>query len=162
MTRSGAGGKTAARAGPAPGAPSLEEILPYQINRLSFRMNQLLARDLHRRGMTIARWRILSVLATQEAATVNELAAAAMIEQSTLSRALQRLEAERHIRRLEDTSDARVRRVSLTETGRGEFEAVRDITLSHVARILRGLDDTDRHLLQRLVARMRQNIEQPL
>lgn len=162
MTRSGAGRRTAAQAEPAPGAPSLEEILPYQINRLSFRMNQLLARDLHQRGMTIARWRILSVLATQAAATVNELAAAAMIEQSTLSRALQRLEAEGHIRRLEDAQDARVRRVALTESGRREFEAVRDIALAHVARILRGIGEEDRRALHQLIERMRANVEQPL
>lgn len=143
-------------------ASTLEQIVPYQINRLSFRMNQLLNRALQERGMTIAAWRILAVLEVDEAATVNRLAEAAMIEQSTLSRALQRLEAQGYILRTAHLGDGRTRGIALTDAGRHQLDEVRELTMAHVGRILTGFTDEETRLLRSMIARMRRNVEQPL
>ena len=140
----------------------LNALVPYQINRLSFRMNQRLGKALLKHGMTIATWRIMSALDEHDPATVTQLAKAAMIEQSTLSRALQRLEAKGYVSREFDPNQRHVRRISLTSNGREALEEVRELTWQHVDRILRGFTEVEEHQLRSMLERMQWNVEQTL
>jgi MarR family transcriptional regulator, organic hydroperoxide resistance regulator len=137
----------------------LERILPYLANRLTFRMNQLLNRDLRRHGLTIANWRVLAVLDFNEKASVNELATYAMIEQSTLSRLIMRMEADGLVQRERVDGDGRVRSISMTPAGKSKYETVRDITLAHAERATTGLTEAEKREFERIISVMRTNLE---
>ncbi|WP_099867629.1 MarR family winged helix-turn-helix transcriptional regulator [Pararhizobium haloflavum] len=137
----------------------LERILPYLANRLTFRMNQLLNKDLRRHGLTIANWRVLAVLDFNEKASVNELANYAMIEQSTLSRLIMRMEADGLLRRERVDADGRVRSISMTPAGRRKYETVRALTLAHAERATIGLSAEEKAVFERVISVMRANLE---
>lgn len=137
----------------------LERILPYLANRLTFRMNQLLNKDLRKHGLTIANWRVLAVLDFNEKASVNELAAYAMIEQSTLSRLITRMEADGLVQRERVDSDGRIRSISMTAPGRRKYETVRALTLAHAERATTGLSDEDKRIFERIISVMRSNLD---
>lgn len=137
----------------------LERILPYLANRLTFRMNQLLNKDLRKHGLTIANWRVLAVLDFNEKASVNELATYAMIEQSTLSRLITRMEADGLVQRERIDGDGRVRSISMTAEGRKKFETVRALTLAHAERATIGLSDEEKRVFERIISVMRSNLD---
>ncbi|MCR9220133.1 MAG: MarR family transcriptional regulator [Alphaproteobacteria bacterium] len=139
----------------------LESILPYQMNCVTFRMNQLLNRDLRRLGLAISNWRLLAVLDHNETASINELAAYAMLEQPTVSRLIARMEEDGLVRRDRVDADGRVRAISMTEAGRALYEKVRAITLAHAERALSDFTAAEKQALERMIARMRENIERP-
>ena len=137
----------------------LDSILPYQINQLSYRMNRLLDQDLRGHGLSISNWRIMAVLDFNAAITVNDLARYAMIEQSTLSRILKRMEAEGLLVSRRSERDGRVRTIDLTALGRARYDTVRSIALKHVGHIVSDLSQEERALLASIVARMRKSLE---
>lgn len=136
----------------------LENIIPYNINRLTYKMNRLLERDLNAQGLSISAWRVLAVLDGTSTATVNDLAVFAMIEQSTLSRLLRRMEEKSLIVITPSPDDGRVRDIRLTDTGRETYRRLEAITLRHVRRITNGLSPADLKRLLGYVRHMRKNV----
>lgn len=137
----------------------LESIIPYQVNRLSYRMNRLLDQDLRQHDLSISSWRVMAVLDFNEQATVGELARYAMIEQSTLSRMLQRMEANNLIHSRRTEGDGRLRSIHLTPLGREKYDAVREVTLKHVGRIVDGFSREEKATLMDFIGRMQHNVE---
>ena len=135
----------------------LETNIPYQINRLAFRMNRRLERSLRKHDLSISNWRIMSVLNFNSTATVNELSDYAMIEQSTLSRMLQRMEKDGLLSIRAASDDARVREIQLSTVGREKFMAVRDIIFEHIDRILAGVSDDEKAALLSLILKLQHN-----
>ncbi len=140
----------------------LERIIPYLANRLTFRMNQLLKKDLREHGLSIANWRILAVLDSNLNATVNELAAYAMIEQPTLSRLIIKMEEDGLLKRRQAEGDGRFRSISLTAEGRRKYQSVRALALAHTQRAITGLTQSERDDFVRTINKMRENPEIPL
>ena len=139
----------------------LNSIIPYQINLLSYRMNRLLDQELRTHDLSISCWRIMAVLDFNASATVNELARYALIEQSTLSRILRRMEADGLLVIQVPREDGRVRFVSLTEAGRSKYDTVRSVTMKHVSRIVDGFSREERAILMSFISRMQVNVEAP-
>jgi len=108
-------------------AESLGEIglfhfAPYLMNRIMGRYNADVQTSLKQQGLTTVKVRTLGVLTVVPGLTIKELAVYAVTEQSTLSRALESLEAAGFVRRQEREGDRRLREIHLTEAGRQEFE----------------------------------------
>ena len=82
------------------------------MNRIMGRYNAELRDALAEQGLTTPRMRTLAVLSVAGGLTVNELSVYAVVEQSTMSRTLDALEAAGLVRRREDEADSRIRRVS--------------------------------------------------
>ena len=137
----------------------LEDILPYLINRLTFRMNRLLNRDLRAHGLTISHWRVLAVLDSAESVTVNELAAYAMIEQSTLSRLVMRMEADGLVSRERSEPDGRVVTVSMTARGRAIYAKLRTLSIAHARRVTKGFGEAEQAGLKQSIRRMIDNLD---
>ena len=137
----------------------LESILPYLMNCLTFRMNQLLNQDLRKLGLTISNWRLLAVLDYNESASINELVSYAMIEQSTVSRLITRMEEEGLVRRDRIDQDGRVRSISMTDKGREIYTQVQSITMAHAERALLNLSEEEKSALERLISVMRANLD---
>lgn len=136
----------------------LDSIIPYQINQLAHNMNRILDLELRSQGLSISMWRIMAALDFNAAVPVKDLARHAMIEQSTLSRILKKMQAEGLLENKKSEVDGRVHKIMLTEAGRHRYGAVREITMRHVGRIVHGFDAQERADLARYIARMQSNL----
>jgi DNA-binding MarR family transcriptional regulator len=103
------------------GQIGLQQFAPYLMNRIMGRYNATLRDEFRRRGLTIVQVRTMAVLSVIEGVTVNDLSVYTVIEQSTLSRTLDTLEAQGFLRREQGETDSRVRKLYLTDEGRAEF-----------------------------------------
>jgi len=106
------------------GEIGLGHFAPYLMNSIMGRYNQRLQDRLGAEGQSIAKMRTLAVLSVVDGLMTNELAVYAVIEQSTLSRTLDVMEAEALIRRRPGARDSRVRYIHITEKGRQLFRQV--------------------------------------
>lgn len=140
----------------------LERILPYLTNRLAHGLNQLLKEDLRQHGLSISNWRILAVLDARDRATVNELSDFAMVEQSTTSHMIDRMQADGWVIRQNAPGDGRVRSVTLTEAGKRKYEEIRHIPAAHTRRALHGISAEERDAFERLLKQMTANLKRPL
>ncbi|MDF1717964.1 MAG: MarR family transcriptional regulator [Antarcticimicrobium sp.] len=104
------------------GEIGLNNFPPYLMNRIMGRYNASLREDMAHQGMTTPKMRSLAVLSVVDGILIRELAVYAVVEQSTLSRALDGLAADGLIRRETDREDSRATRVFITEQGRAAFE----------------------------------------
>jgi|SRR5438132_10067872 MarR family transcriptional regulator for hemolysin len=89
-------------------------------------------------GTTLPTFMILEQLAGEDGLSQRELAGRVHIEAPTLTRHLDRLDAEGLVRRRPDRADRRVTRVELTEAGRRRHREVAQVVDGLEAR-LRGL-----------------------
>ena len=126
------------------GEMGLANFAPYLMNRIMGRYNASLREEMAAQGLTTAKMRALATLSVIDKPLIRELAVYSVIEQSTLSRALDGLAADGLIRREPDPDDSRATRVALTDTGRAAFEAL----WPHMARahdeMFRGIDAAKR------------------
>lgn len=104
------------------GEIGLQQFAPYLMNRIMGRYNASLRQDLADLGLTTPKMRTLAVLSVIDSLLISQLAVYAVVEQSTLSRALDALEAEGLVSRNPEPTDSRATRVSITELGRATFE----------------------------------------
>lgn len=107
---------------PRLGEIGLSNFAPYLMNRLMGRYNANLRHEMTALGLTTPKMRALAVLSVIDSLPMSKLAVYAVVEQSTLSRALDQLVSEGLVRRASDPCDSRVIRVAITEFGRAAFE----------------------------------------
>jgi len=137
----------------------LEDFLPYQLNRLVGLLNAGYQRKLHRRKMTLNHWRVLAALQAREPLMAGELARLAVVDQTTLSRLLVRMEENGLVRRTTRSDDARFLEVTLTDRGREEFRQIRVIALREFERLFSGLPQDDVAQLSALVGKAIRHLE---
>ena len=104
------------------GEMGLENFAPYLMNRIMGRYNAALSTEMAALGLTTPQMRSLAVLSVIDGILIRELAVYAVVQQSTLSRALDALAKDGLIRRETDTEDSRATRVFLTDAGREAYE----------------------------------------
>ncbi len=149
-----------------PAAPRLGEIgltnyAPYLMNRIMGRYNASLREEMAQLGLSTPKMRALAVLSVIEGPLIRELAIYAVVEQSTLSRALDQLQADGLIRRETDAEDSRATRVFITEAGRASFETLWPHMAAAHDRMFRGIPDTEKRAfvgtLQKMLANIRKH-----
>lgn len=143
---------------PALGEIGLANFAPYLMNRIMGRYNASLRADLAGLGLTTPKMRALAVLSVIDAPLIRELAVYAVVEQSTLSRALDQLGTEGLIQRETDAGDSRAIRVHITEAGRGAFEAMWPQMAASYARMFQGISDDERRAFVATLQKMLGNI----
>src|ERR1700734_1504216 len=116
----------------------IDNFLPYLIARLAYQLNGDLVEKLRCEGINVTRWRILAVLAMGDGITINEIVERAMMQQSSLSRALMNMEKEEYIRRVPRRDDARYVEVFLTDKGRALFNSLNIVVRRRQRRLLKG------------------------
>ena len=104
------------------GEMGLENFAPYLMNRIMGRYNAALQTEMAELGLTTPQMRSLAVLSAIDGILIRELAVYAVVQQSTLSRALDALAQTGLIRRVTDSEDSRATRVFLTDAGRDAYE----------------------------------------
>ena len=126
------------------GEIGLQNFAPYLMNRIMGRYNASLRAEMAGVGLSTPKMRALAVLSVLDGLQIRQLAVYAVVEQSTLSRSLDALEAEGLIRRSPDPADNRASRVHITEAGRAAFEAVWPTMAQNYARMFAGIPVAER------------------
>ena len=143
---------------PRLGEIGLTNYAPYLMNRIMGRYNASLRDEMAGLGLTTPKMRALAVLSVIEGPLIRELAVYSVVEQSTLSRALDQLAGEGLIRREADATDSRATRVYITETGRTTFETLWPRMAEAQARMFRGIPEEERRAFVATLQKMLTNI----
>ena len=109
---------------PQLGEIGLANYPPYLMNRIMGRYNAAIRAEMAKLGLTTPKMRALAVLSVIDGQLIGQLAVHAIVEQSTLSRAVDALAGEGLVRRAGDAADSRAVRVFITEAGRTAFQTL--------------------------------------
>ena len=102
----------------------LDDFAPYLMNRIMGRYNESLRQKMTSLDLTTPKMRALAVLSALDGIFISELAVYAVVEQSTLSRALDQLSADGLVKREIDSIDTRATRIYMTKTGSEAFKSL--------------------------------------
>lgn len=140
------------------GQIGLQQFAPYLMNRIMGRYNATLREAFNREGRTVPQVRTLAVLSVSDGINVGDLSVYTVIEQSTLSRTLDALEAQGLVRRESGDTDSRVRKVFLTDEGRAEFNRAWPAMHDAFEAMFDGIDDAEYSALVVTLQKMLRNI----
>ncbi|MFA9231317.1 MAG: hypothetical protein RIR95_873 [Pseudomonadota bacterium] len=140
------------------GEVGLANFAPYLMNRIMGRYNASLREEMADLGLTTPKMRALAVLSVVEGPLIRELSVLTVVEQSTLSRALEQLTNDGLVRREADATDSRAVRVFITDAGRAAFETLWPHMAEAQARMFRGIPDEERRAFVGTLQRMLVNI----
>lgn len=143
-----------------PGTPDfrLERYPFYLLNRTVGRYNTLIEARLRAIGLDVPYWRVLMILGETMPLGVNRIAAAAVINLSTMMRIVQRMERDGLVRSAPSSGDARVTEVALTAAGEAKLAAARAITAPIYATVIDGFSERDFDRLTILLNRLYGNL----
>ena len=143
------------------GEIGLNNFAPYLMNRIMGRYNASLREDMAHQGMSTPKMRALAVLAVVDGILIRELAVYAVVEQSTLSRALDGLAGDGLVRREPDRDDSRATRIFITEQGRAAFERHWPAMARAYEQMFRGIPEAEQQafvaVLQKILRNVRHN-----
>ena len=136
----------------------LENFAPYLMNRIMGRYNAALQTEMVALGLTTPQMRSLAVLSVVDGILIRELAVYAVVQQSTLSRALDALAKDGLIKRETDSEDSRATRVFLTDTGREAYERLWPHMSGAYEAMFRGVDEDAQRAFVATLKTMLRNI----
>ena len=119
-----------------------------------------LAQGLRDYGLRVPEWRALAALYGREKCTMSELADLATIDRTTLTRTIDRMEEAGWLARVADAADMRVTRLELSAAGRRMFERIWPEVEKLNALALEGVSKAEIRELQRILERMRANLDE--
>lgn len=143
---------------PRLGEIGLAHYPPYLMNRIMGRYNASIRAEMEKLGLTTPKMRALAVLSVMDGLLIGQLAVHAIVEQSTLSRALDGLQADGLIRREADATDSRAVRVFITEEGRARFEVLWPHMAETYLAMFRGIDEDERRAFVATLTKIHGNI----
>lgn len=139
----------------ASSALNLNCFLPYRLSVLTNRISGAIARHYSDRfDLTVPEWRTMAVLGESSELSAGEVAARTAMDKVQVSRAIARLVALKRVRRLRDSGDARVTRLSLTAKGRAIYDEIVPLALSLEELLLSALSPTERTSLESVIAKL--------
>lgn len=140
------------------GEVGLSNFAPYLMNRIMGRYNAGLRQEMTGLGLTTPKMRALAVLSVIDALPISDLAVYAVVEQSTLSRALDQLASDGLVRRDPDPSDSRVTRIGITDAGRAAFDQLWPSMARSYAQMFKGIPPEERQAFVTTLQKMLKNI----
>ena len=117
-----------------------DEHLSALLGRASVAISAEFHEDVRRYRMPVPQWRVLASLSDGGGLSLSELSDLTLLNQPTITRLVQRLEAKELLRKVPDAHDGRVLRVSLTNRGRAQVGHLIALAKERQKRILQGLD----------------------
>lgn len=143
-----------------PGTPAfqLEKYPFFLLNRLVSRYNGVIESRLRAIGLDIPYWRVLMVLGESGPRGVRDIADAAVIPLSTMTRIVQRMATAELLSLMPSSEDARVTLVSLLPLGETKLSEARAATAPVYQDIIRGLSARDFDHLIALLRRLSDNL----
>ena len=129
--------------------PFVETYLSYLLTRAAHRVSEEFHAELPRFGLSVAEWRTLACLYDSPGLGVSDLAAMAIMKQPSMTKVLDRLQAEGLVTREAVAGDRRRVRARLTPAGRARVKPAIAAARAHQARVLAPLSDAERALITR-------------
>ena len=146
---------------PAPRpAFDLDRHVFYWLTQVIGARDRELTQGLREYGLRVPEWRALAALYARQGCTMSELADLATIDRTTLTRTVDRMQEAGWLSRLTDGDDMRVTRLALTAAGRKLFERVWPTVMRLNDLALAGVAKSDIQVLQKILGRMRANLEE--
>lgn len=143
---------------PRLGEMGMENYPPYLMNRIMGRYNAALKEEMAALGLTTPQMRALAVLSVLNGILIGQLAVYAVVQQSTLSRALDALAQDGLIRRETDGTDSRAVRVFLTDAGREAYDRLWPHMAQANDAMFRGISDAEQRAFTQTLRTMLRNI----
>lgn len=145
-----------------PGTPAFQvSSYPfYLVNRLTSRYNTVIEAALRDVGLDIPSWRVLMILGEENPRGVRDIAEAAVIPLSTMTRIVQRMAAAGLVHSAPSTRDARVTEVFLTDEGEAKLIQARQATAPIYRKVIRNLSAKDFGQLIDLLNLLYENLEE--
>jgi len=127
-----AGSRRAQRAEPfIKGNGWLDDFVPYQLYRVTNKLNARLLKRLKTMRINSSQWRVLSVLRAYGPLSIGRIVETTLMEQPTTSRVVAQLERVGHVKRRLHDLDSRVVEISITSAGLQAFEGIVPAALKH-------------------------------
>lgn len=127
-----AGGKRARLSEPAITEDRwLDDYVPYQLYRVTNKLNARLLKRLKTMRINTSQWRVLSVLRAYGPMSIGRIVETTLMEQPTTSRVVAQLERVGHVKRRLSDLDSRVAEISITAAGLQAFEGIVPAALKH-------------------------------
>ena len=143
---------------PRLGEIGLANYPPYLMNRIMGRYNASIRDEMAKLGLTTPKMRALAVLSVMDGLAIGQLAIHAIVEQSTLSRAVDALQSEGLVRREVDAEDGRTVRVFITPEGRARFEVLWPHMAETYHAMFQGIDPEEQRAFVATLQKMHANI----
>lgn len=143
------------------GEVGLNGFAPYLMNRIMGRYNADLRHEMAALGLSTAKMRALAVLSVIDGIQMSQLGVYAVVEQSTLSRAVEALVTDGMVRRETDPDDQRAARIFLTRAGRAVFDRMWPHMVESHDRMFAGIDAEERRAFLGTLHKMLANIRRP-
>ena len=118
-------------------------MLPYQMNRVTARANQLWTKTLREHGLTVGRWQVLSVLSRFDGSRVGTIADLSGGEQPAVSRVIDQMERDGLVNRRPALDDSRAVQVWISARGRELFDELLPHAERFVQRMVRTLTESE-------------------
>ena len=106
-------------------------------------------------SVTVTELHLLDAVAQDDQATISSLAAVTRVTVSTMTIAINRLEAQRYVERVRETADRRVVRVRLTEHGRALAYAHQRFHRRMARAVVDGMPEEELNALTRAMENLR-------
>ncbi len=137
---------------------SLENALPYLLNRAGVRIGDTFSKELEKFDITLPMWRVLASLLHEDGQRMTQLAEHTSIEISTLSRLVAGLEKKGFVKRKPAEDDRRSVSAQLTRTGRNLAVQIAPLADLYERIALASISSEDAMLLKRLLRQIYTNI----
>ena len=126
-----------------------ETYLPYLLSRASHAVSASFHAALKDWGLSVPEWRVLACLTDADGLAVGALAGMAVMKQPSMTKVLDRMEAEGLVRRRAAKDDRRRVLVHLTAAGRARARPVLAAARAHQRARLAPFDEAERALILR-------------
>lgn len=131
----------------------------YLLNRLVSRYNSIIDTRLRAIGLDIPSWRVLMILGETSPRGAREVAEAAVINLSTMTRIIQRMTTAGLVTTMPSEDDARVTLVALAPDGEAQLAKARQATAPIYEHLIAGLAAEEFEQLIGLLGRLHDNLE---
>jgi len=131
----------------------------FHLNRAVSRYTHVIEARLRVIGLDVPSWRVLMILGEASPRSTGEIAQAAVINLSTMTRIVARMVKAGLVRQGARAGDARVREVFLTNAGATMLVRARAATAPVYASAITGFSEDEFARLLELLARMHENLE---
>jgi len=143
---------------PTMGEIGLNHFVPYLMNRIMGRWNSNLHERIVKNKLSTVKMRILAVLTVHSGLTINQLSVYTVIEQSTISRSLDRMQDQGLIRRETRQEDGRIREIHIMDKGRATFNEFWPIMYKSYRDLFAGVDESDKEVFIKTLHKLLNNI----
>jgi DNA-binding MarR family transcriptional regulator len=161
MARRLASNRPAAASGGDPLRFKLDRHIFYLFGQIYGRRDQQLAKSLRKFRLSVPQWRVMAALIDLGHCTINRLSELTVVDRTTLSRTLDRMERNGLVARRRVEADKRSYEMRLTMGGRAMFRRIWPVMSYHNVRAIAGLSPKELARLRAILNKMIANVAAP-